>query len=240
MQPERRFYNSITAEALCEAGHFVLYGQKLQVFSLTHSAILTQLECPAWTQPRFDALDLLHAAQICSGNFHTLPSPAEAAELLETHDFAEQVEIWKTYCRTCTTTPHLKTSTEQLGTPYSTPDEQITAAFLHLHSNLTDTEIWHGCYGKLMWLAATIGEQLTGRSNIASEEDLAEIAAASSEAGQREAEDSVRLFNAIEARYAADLENCTSEAERDYAHRAYKARLRDFEKLDPVTLEVRK
>ena len=78
MQPERRFYNSITAEALCEAGHFVLYGQKLQVFSLTHSALLTQLECPAWTQTRFDALDLLHAAQICSGNFHTLPTPEES------------------------------------------------------------------------------------------------------------------------------------------------------------------
>lgn len=239
MQPERRFYNSITAEALCEAGHFVLYGQKLQVFSLTHSALLTQLECPAWTQPRFDALDLLHAAQICSGNFHTLPTPAEAAEILNAHDFTAQVEIWKNYCETCTSAPHVKSDPTQLGSKLSAPDEQITAAFLHLHSNLTDREIWHGCYGKTIWLSAALAEQLSGKSNIATEEDLAAIAHAESEEGQRESEDSIRLFNAIEARYAADLAACQSEAERDYARRAYKARLRDFAKLDPETLEVR-
>ena len=239
MQPERRFYNSITAEALCKAGHFVLYGQTLQVFSLTHSAILTQLECPAWVSPAFSALDLLHAAQICTGNFHTLPSPEQAVEILATHDFAAQAEIWRTYCETCTSAPHVKSDENQLGSKFSAPDEQITAAFLHLHSNLTDAEIWHGCYGKNIWLSAALAEQLSGKSNIATEEDLAEAAHASSEEGQREAEISIRLFNAIEARYAADLEACTSDAERDYAHRAYKARIRDFANLDPETLEVR-
>tara|TARA_R110000868_G_scaffold177691_9_gene416713 strand:- start:2014 stop:2736 length:723 start_codon:yes stop_codon:yes gene_type:complete len=240
MQPERRFYNSITAEALCEAGHFVIYGQTLQVFSLTHSALLTQLECAAWTQPVFTELDLLHAAQICSGNFHTIPTPAEAAEILETWDFAAQAEIWRTYCATCAAAPHPKTDTNTLGTKLSVPDEQITAAFLHLHSNLTDREIWHGCYGKIIWLTAALAEQLSGKSSITTEQDLAAIAHAESEEGQRESEEARELFLAIEARYAADLAACQSEAERDYARRAYKARLRDFAKLDPETLEVRK
>ncbi|NBW10135.1 MAG: hypothetical protein EBR82_19115 [Caulobacteraceae bacterium] len=239
MQPERRFYNSITAEALCESGHFVLYGHTLSVFSLTHSALLTQLQCPAWVAASYNALDLLHAALICSGAL-TLPSPEQAAKTIAAHDFAAQCEIWSAYCEACTSSPIARTSPDHLGSKLSAPDEMVTAAFLHQHSNLTEREIWHGCYGKNNWLLASISEQLTGKSAIVTDEDLAEIQRAESEEGQRKSEDDKALFAAIEARYTEDLLACKSPEERDYARRAYLARLRDFQKLDPLTLEVRK
>lgn len=170
---ETRLFNSLTAEALCKAGRFVVYGFTLEPFCLLHSRQLDDLANPIWTGTGdIEAADLIIAAQICS---QTEPLIDLGQVDPSAFDTASEADTWNQYLRVCGGRPEMKQASAPSGTPLTSPTEMLVVAYLIQHTTLTAHEVWRMPYGMAFWYFESVKEQRTGEAMILTEREQAEI-----------------------------------------------------------------
>ena len=166
---EARFYTSMIATALCEAGRFVLFGIQLRPLCLLHTVQLDALENPLWNGGDFDESDLWIAAQICASDnpvlFDTPPEPLA-------HDFADAIRVWREYLRACAAAPEVKSNIGNAqGNRLKAPRELLVATYLVRMLNITLSEAWRMPVGLAYWYLESAREQEEGDSWILTEDE---------------------------------------------------------------------
>lgn len=198
---ETGHYEAITARSACTAGQFKLCGKTLLPFSFRHQMQLDALGCNLWTYDEdVELADFILAAQICSQpDFITALPQTPTAEEIARFDLADALSVWTEYLRVCYgTRPRLWKLPEGRASHCRAPfEEYIVTYIMRGLPAYTREQLYTMPIAEVLWIYESLGEQLSDRSRILTEEDAAFLERENSPEGTKAREQKEKLAGQI-------------------------------------------
>jgi len=153
-------------------GRHRVYGYALKPFCLLHSLQLEAIESPLVTGEEVKSTDLIIAAQICSEyqRFYQGFNRGLWRRLRFNKDKEEAK--FRLYLAESKSRPDLYDAPSDGGAgPLRAPWQMVIVTFLIRNANITRREAWTMPEGEALWNFYSIREQVSGKSDIYSEEE---------------------------------------------------------------------